>query len=69
MSGGRQWAHDIAQRVEAGETLPRISVKYAEQVLGRPILRGGKHAARPDAKDRQAGQARDFNDPNEMVVL
>jgi len=69
--GNRSWADVIAARIEAGETVPRISRQYAEQVLGRRLLRGGKHAARPDVKDRQAGQAADFERPadTEMVVL
>lgn len=69
--GNRSWADVIAARVEAGETVPRISRQYAEQVLGRRLLRGGKHAQRPDNKDKQAGQAADFVESNDdrMVVL
>jgi len=63
---GKEWAAAIARRYEAGETVPRISVQYAEEVLGRQLLRGGKHAQRPDTKDRQAG---DYRDDKEMVVL
>lgn len=62
----KSWAHVIAQRVEAGETVPTISWLYAEEVLGRQILCGGKHAQRPDAKDKQAG---DYRDRDDMVVL
>ena len=63
---GKEWASEIARRYEAGETIPRISVKYAEDVLGRPLLRGGKHAQRPDTKDKQAG---DYREADDMVVL
>lgn len=58
----------IARRVEAGERVPYVARKYAEEVLGRSILRGGRHAQRPDAKDRQAGQADEFDAPD-MVEL
>ena len=64
--GNRSWADVIAAKVEAGETVSRISREYAEQILGRRLLRGGKHARRPDTKDKQAG---DYRDDNEMVVL
>lgn len=64
-NGNREWARRIAARVEAGERLDRYAVNLASDALGRPILRGGKHAVRPDAKDRQAG---DFHD-DELVPL
>ena len=64
-NGNREWARRIAARVEAGERLDRYAVNLAAEALGRTILRGGKHALRPDAKDRQAG---DFND-DELVPL
>lgn len=67
--GNRSWAQTIAERAERGETLPRKSIELAEAVLGRKILRGGKHAVRPDAKDRQAGQAADFTSDDSMVIL
>ncbi len=64
-SGNREWARRIAARVEAGERVDRYSINLASEALGRRILRGGKHAVRPDAKDRQAG---DFHD-DELVPL
>ena len=64
-NGSREWARRIAARVEAGERVARYAVSLASEALGRPILRGGKHAQRPDAKDRQAG---DFTN-DEMVPL
>lgn len=45
----------IARRIEAGETVSPIARRYAEEFLGRRILRGGKHAVRPDHMDRAAG--------------
>lgn len=64
---GRKAFEEIARRIEAGETLSPIARKYAEEVLGRRILRGGKHAVRPDAMDRAAGDVIDGDEP--MVVL
>ena len=58
-NGSRAWALRIAQRVESGEFIERYAINLASEVLGRPILRGGKHAARPDAKDLQAGDHHD----------
>lgn len=55
VSGSKAWAYRLAARVEAGEFVERSVIELASQVIGRPILRGGKHAVRPDAKDRQAG--------------
>ena len=46
-----------AERYESGEG-PVLSVSakaMIEGVIGRPLLRGGRHAARPDAADRRAG--------------
>ena len=59
MTGSREWAVSIERRYAAGELIARIAIDWAAEVLGRPILRGGKHAARPDAKDRQAGDLHD----------
>lgn len=64
-NGSREWARRIAARVEAGEFIERYAIGLASAVLGRPILRGGKHAVRPDGKDRQAGDRHD----DEMVTL
>lgn len=64
-NGSREWARRIAARVEAGERVDRYAVNLASEALGRTILRGGKHAYRPDAKDRQAGDFRD----DELVPL
>lgn len=64
-NGNREWARRIAARVEKGERIDRYVVNLASEALGRPILRGGKHAVRPDAKDRQAGDFRN----DEMVPL
>ena len=66
--GNRDWAGVIAARVEAGETVAHAVKSAAEQVIGRKLLRGGKHVQRPDAKDRQAGQVNEFDD-DKMVVL
>lgn len=66
MNGDKAWAHRIAKRVEGGELIERYAVNLAAEVLGRPILRGGKHAVRPDAKDRQAG---DLHGRDEMVAI
>lgn len=63
--GNREWAQRIAARVESGELVGRYAIVMASAVLGRPILRGGKHVQRPDVKDRQAG---DYCD-DEMVAL
>lgn len=68
MSGDKAWAHRIAKRVEAGEVIDRYAVNAASEVLGRPILRGGKHAVRPDAKDRQAGDLHSHS-RDEMVPI
>lgn len=64
-NGNREWARRIAAKVEAGERIDRYAVNLAAEALGRPILRGGKHAERPDAKDKQAGDFRN----DEMVPL
>lgn len=58
-NGSRAWALRIAQRVESGEFIERYAIGLASEVLGRPILRGGRHAERPDSKDRQAGDRHD----------
>ena len=62
--GNKEWARAIARRAEKGEPVDRIAIEMASSVLGRTILRGGKHAARPDIKDRQANDVRE-----EMVPL
>lgn len=57
--GSREWAKRIAARVESGQFVERYPITLAAEVLGRPILRGGKHAQRPDVKDKQAGDRHD----------
>lgn len=51
----RKVFEEIARRIEAGESVSPIAQRYAEEVLGRRILRGGRHAARPDRADLVAG--------------
>lgn len=68
MTGSRDWAVQIAERVEAGERVARIAVDYATDVLKRPILRGGKHASRPDTKDRQANDAHQYADDERVAI-
>lgn len=73
-AGNRDWARKLAHRYEVlGEHLPIYAVRCAEEVLGRQLLRGGKHARRPDAKDRQANDRHEDAAPaparDEMVVL
>lgn len=63
----RAWARKIEERYGRGEKVPWAAVRKASDMLGRPLLRGGKHAQRPDAKDRQAGDVE--RSDNEMVPL
>jgi len=65
VTGSRDWAVRVATRVEAGEFVARISIDWASEVLGRPILRGGKHTHRPDTKDLQAG---DYHDERVVAI-
>lgn len=65
VSGDRSWAYRLAARVEAGAFVDRLAVEWASEVLERPILRGGKHAVRPDAKDMQAG---DYHDEDRVAI-
>jgi hypothetical protein len=70
--GNKAWASEVARLIEAGDRkIPGIAWRWAEEVLGRKILRGGKHAQRPDVKDRQAGQAAEHarDDDDGMVQL
>lgn len=53
--GNKDWMTKIEGRVAAGECVPYLVQKMVEEALGRPLLRGGKHAYRPDTKDLQAG--------------
>lgn len=55
MNGSREWAAIIEQRYASGVDVPTYAVKQAADVLGRPLLRGGKRAQRPDSSDRRAG--------------
>ena len=52
--GNKDWIKKIEDRVAAGECVPFLVQKMAEDMLGHPLLRGGKHAERPDTKDLQA---------------
>ena len=54
VTGNRAWALAIAERIEAGKFVDRIAQEWAAEVLDRPLLKGGKHARRPDVKDLQA---------------
>lgn len=67
MNGDKSWAFRLACRVESGECVERYAVNLAAEVIGRPILRGGKHAIRPDVKDRQAGDLHQGRD--ELVAI
>lgn len=52
--GDKAWARRIEKRLSDGHEVPAISRRFAEEVLGRQLLRG-KVGQRPDAADRQAG--------------
>ena len=65
VSGDRSWARRLADRVESGEVVERFPIELASEVLGRQILRGGKHAVRPDTKDLQAG---DYHDDDRVAI-
>lgn len=65
ITGDRAWARRLAERVEAGEFVGHLAVEMASEVLDRPILRGGKHAVRPDTKDLQAG---DYHDDDRVAI-
>lgn len=45
----------IKARYEAGETVPPLARKWAEEVLGERFVRLGKGGPRPDHHDRAAG--------------
>ena len=68
MTGSKEWAVSIERRCAAGELIARLAVDWASEVLGRPILRGGKHAARPDTKDLQAGDLHDLHDDRYVTI-
>lgn len=67
--GDRSWAMHVAERVEAGESVARIAIEWASDVLGRRLLRGGKHTCRPDAMDLQAGDYHDDYQNDDRVAI
>ena len=62
----RTWS-DIRRRYEAGENVPEVARRMAEEMLGETFVRTGR-AVRPDVADRVAGD-RSFDDDGGMAVL
>lgn len=65
--GDKAWARRIEQRLAEGHEVPAIARRFAEDVLGRQLLRG-RVSRRPDAADRQAGDD-SFRDDERYVQL
>lgn len=67
----RDLALEIEQKVAAGRRVDYYGRKWAAEVLGRPLLRGGRHAVRPDASDRRAGDDSfgGFDGDDDLVVI
>ena len=68
MTGNKDWARSVEARYAKGAIVPRIAVDWASEVLGRPLLRGGKHQRRPDVMDKQAGDT-SHADREERVAI
>lgn len=67
----RDLALEIEQKVAAGRQVDYYGRKWAAEVLGRPLLRGGRHAVRPDVSDRRAGDDSfgGFDSDDDLVVI